>query len=296
MNYELTIKRLRSLLKTIVRIFLLFILSALLALVIRLFLCNFYAVPSDSMEPAILPGDFILTDKWTYGARIFTRFQFDENSDPPMVRFSGFRKIRRNDVIVFNFPYRHNWGIIRMSLENIFVKRCIGLPGDSVSIEGGYYHIAGLSEVVGNRDEQKKLAVYQGELPKSIERTFPYDSVLNWNIRNFGPLYIPAVGKTIPLTLENFKLFHRMIVYETNADVQEKDSAVYINGELAMNYTFRSNWYFVAGDKVMNSQDSRYFGLIPEAYIIGRATIVLTSKDDYSGKRRWNRTLKRIEN
>jgi len=51
----------------------------------------------------------------------------------------------------------------------------------------------------------------------------------------------------------------------------------------------------VAGDMTMNSQDSRYFGLVPEAYIIGRASLIITSKDINTGKRRWNRMLKSIK-
>ena len=107
--------------------------------------------------------------------------------------------------------------------------------------------------------------------------------------------YIPAAGATIALTPENFKLYRKQIMYETHAVIRSEDSLVYINDSIRHEYRFRSNWYFVAGDKVMDSQDSRYIGLIPEAYIIGRALLIMSSKDRDTGKRRWNRMLKRIK-
>ena len=270
------------------------VLSLFLALLIRLFLCNFYAVPSDSMEPAILPGDFVMVEKFTYGARIFTGFKFDKESDLPMIHAPGLRRIQRNDVVVFNFPYRYEWDTIRMNFEKIFVKRCIGLPGERISAIGGFYHISGLADTIGHIPEQKNLIRHRSTLDSSIIRAVAFDKSFHWDVFDFGPFYIPAAGVTIELTPENFRLYHKQIVFETHAVIRMDDSLVYINDTIRRDYTFLSNWYFIAGDKVMNSQDSRYIGLIPEAYIIGRASLVLTSKDKVMGKRRWYRTLKRI--
>jgi signal peptidase I len=246
------------------------------------------------MEPGIVPGDFILADKLTYGARIFTGLKFNRNSDPPMVHVPGLRCIQRNDVVVFNFPYRYGWDTIRMNLEKIIVKRCIGLPGDSISAIGGFYHVSGLADTLGYIPEQKFMAQNRFNLDPVILRAVAFAPSFHWDVVNFGPFYIPAAGATIALTPENFKLYRKQIVYETRAVVSRKGSSVFINDTLRHDYTFRSNWYFMAGDKVMNSQDSRYIGLIPEAYIIGKASMVLTSKDMDTGKRRWNRTFKGI--
>ena len=261
----------------------------------RLFIFNFYVVPSDSMEPEILPGDFILANKMTYGARILTSLKFDRNSDPPLMRVPKFRRIHRNDVVVFNSPYRYEWDTIRMNLEEIFVKRCIGLPGDSISIIDGYYHIASIPDTLGYILEQNRMMRYHATLDSIILHTFPFDIAFQWDAINFGPFYIPAAGTTISLTLDNFKLYRKQIVYETGAEIRCEDSQVYINDTLRHDYTFRNNWYFMAGDKVMNSQDSRYMGVIPEDYIIGKASMVISSKDNYTSKRRWARTMKRIK-
>jgi len=200
------------------------------------------------MEPTIFPGDFIITEKLSYGARIFTSLKFDRYSDPKTVRLKGFDSIKRNDIIVFNYPFRYSEDTIRMNLEKIFVKRCIGLPGDTVLTVG--------SEI---------------------------------------PFYIPRKGESINLTTDNFKLYHKQIVYETNAVICLKDTLVYINDTIVTHYTFTENWYFMAGDNVMNSRDSRNFGLIPEEYIIGRACMTLTSKNPDTGKRRWERFMKLIK-
>ena len=280
---------------SILKLILYIVLSLILALFIRLFVCNFYVVTSNSMEPTILPGDFILTDKYTYGARIFTSLKFDRDRDPPMIHVSGFRNIQRNDIVVFNFPYRYEWNTIIMNLEKIFVKRCIGLPGDSVSAIGGFYHVSGLTDTLGNISEQKRLINFRSILDSSIIRASAFNESFQWDIFDFGPFYIPRAGATILLTPENIKLYHKQIVYETNAVIQCEDSLVSINDTLRSSYTFLTNWYFVAGDHAKDSQDSRYIGLIPEAYIIGRASVVLSSKDEIMKKRRWYRIFKRIK-
>ena len=274
------------------------ILTLLLALLIRLFLCDFYRVPSNSMAPTVIPGDFILAEKLTYGARIFTNLKFDTYHDPPMKRVQGISHIHRGDVVVFNFPYpdyNTAWDTIRMNLNMFFVKRCIGLPGDSLSVINSFYHIAGLTDTVGYIPGQKQLASFGLNIDSALLYTIPFDSMFQWNAVNFGPLYIPAEGTTIPLSPENYILYHKQIVYETNSFVEIKDSFVYIDNTLFRDYTFRSNWYFMAGDNAIGSQDSRYIGLIPEAYIVGKASVIMSSKDMSAGKRRWKRTMKQIK-
>ena len=247
------------------------------------------------MKPTILPGDFILAEKLSFGARIFTGLKFDWNSDPPMIRVPGLKGIRRNDVVVFNFPYRFSMNNIRMNLEEIYVKRCIGLPGDSISIVDGFYHVSGITDTLGNIPKQKCMAGYGFLNDSSVLKNFVYDQFFQWNIINFGPFYIPAASQTIELTSRNYRLYHKLMTYETRAEIRCEDSLIYFGETLRHKYTFRTNWYFMAGDHVLNSNDSRYIGLIPEDYIIGKASIIMSSKDRNSGKQRWNRILKRIK-
>ena len=126
---------------------------------------------------------------------------------------------------------------------------------------------------------------------------FPFDTTLfKWNVDNFGPLYIPEAGATIPLTKENMALYRRAIeTYEGNTVKTDGDN-VWINGEPATTYTFRMNYYWMMGDNRHNSLDSRYWGFVPENHIVGKASFVLISMDkDKSGfgKIRFNRILKK---
>jgi signal peptidase I len=273
--------------------FLLYIAAMLLTvLIVRLLFFNFYVVPSDSMEPAIQSGDFIAVNKSVYGARIFTNLKFDSHSDPLIVRAYGFGRIKRNDILVFNFP-RHKGDTIRMHLEKVYVKRCIGLPGDSVSAINGLYYVAGFKDTLGFVSEQKKLAKQNSAFTSPAFQALAFPKSFRWNIINFGPFYVPAAGETVELAPKNIELYRKQLVYETKSFIHRNDST-YIDGIPATHYTFRSNWYFVAGDKVVYSQDSRHFGLIPEAYIIGKVGRVMWSKDIKTGQVRRDRTMKKI--
>ena len=58
---------------------------------------------------------------------------------------------------------------------------------------------------------------------------------------------------------------------------------------------FKENYYFMGGDNMENSKDSRYWGLLPEPYIVGVATRIWKSVDKYTDEVRWDRVMKNIE-
>ena len=101
-----------------------------------------FRIPTESMQPTLIPGDYILVEKWTMGGRIFDLPDAAEGKEVEIRRLPGFGKVERNDVLVFNFPHHHRWDSIGMDLMVYYVKRCIGLPGDTVSIRNGYYRVA----------------------------------------------------------------------------------------------------------------------------------------------------------
>ena len=121
---------------------------------------------------------------------------------------------------------------------------------------------------------------------------FPYDSKFSWTIDNFGPLWVPAKGATIQLTPQNITLYKRIIfVYERNK-WEERDGKIFINGQEATTYTFKMNYYWMMGDNRHRSQDSRYWGFVPEDHVVGSAWLIWMSYDQGI---RWNRLFKTIK-
>ncbi|GAA4302910.1 signal peptidase I [Nibribacter koreensis] len=119
-----------------------------------------------------------------------------------------------------------------------------------------------------------------------------------WNQDNFGPLYIPKAGTTVALTPATLPLYEKAIrVYEHNEHLQAKNGKLYQNGKELTHYTFKQNYYFMMGDNRHNSNDSRYWGFVPEEYIVGKAVLVWMSTDstaNLTDKIRWNRLMQTV--
>jgi signal peptidase I len=120
----------------------------------------------------------------------------------------------------------------------------------------------------------------------------------SWNIDNFGPIYIPAAGTTVPLNDSVYAQYARAIhVYEGN-EVTQQNGKFYINGEEASTYTFKMNYYWMMGDNRHQSQDSRFWGFVPEDHLVGKAWFIWMSwdKDGESifSKVRWKRLFSNI--
>lgn len=262
----------------------------------QVFLLASFRIPSDSMEPGLVEGDDVWVWKPTLGARLFDVNATLRLKQTEIYRVPGLRKARRGDVLVFNFPHPNNWSKIEMHILKYYIKRCIALPGDTLSIRDGYFHINGFDGTLGNPEAQRRISQTRPEeFPDGIYRCFPYDSIIDWNIQDFGPLFIPKAGATVTMDRTAFVLYRKLIEWEQGATLAYRDSTVYLNDEPIQYYCFRKNYYFVAGDKGENSQDSRYWGMLPEEYIVGRAVRIWRSTDPYTGRFRWERFMKRIE-
>lgn len=77
--------------------------------------------------------------------------------------------------------------------------------------------------------------------------------------------------------------------------IELKQEQVFIGDSLIHQYCFKKNYYFVSGDNMANSQDSRYWGMLPEEYIVGKATRIWNSKEKYTDQIRWERILMQIK-
>ena len=113
------------------------------------------------------------------------------------------------------------------------------------------------------------------DIDSSTEGVFPNDEGHHWTRDDYGPLWIPKKGASIQLTLINYPLYERIIrTYEGNK-LEKRDGKIYINDHQETSYTFKMNYYWVLGDNLHGSQDSRYWGFVPEDHLIGKVSMIL---------------------
>ncbi|MDR0573058.1 MAG: signal peptidase I, partial [Tannerella sp.] len=258
-----------------------------------IFLFASFSVRSGSMHPTLMGGDVVFVWKPILGARLFNIFDALDGKQVTVRRLPGLRKIRHNDVLVFHIPYPKSSGQMEMHLLKYYVKRCVGLPGDTIEVRDGFYHVGSAALPPGNVESQQRLSGRDSaSFSKEMYLTFPHDSVLQWNILHFGPMYIPAKGDVLPMNRTNFVLYGKLVEWERQATLTFRNDTVFMDGRPLSSYSFEKNYYFMAGDWTEDSQDSRYWGLAPEEYIVGKAPIIWKSKDPHTGKMRWERVFK----
>jgi signal peptidase I len=120
---------------------------------------------------------------------------------------------------------------------------------------------------------------------------YPYDTMHRWNEDNFGPVWIPKKGVTLTLTPENYSVYERAIrVYEHNK-LEMRDGKIFINDQPTSQYTFKMDYYWLMGDNRHSSQDSRFWGFVPEDHVVGEAWLIWMS---YGKGIRWNRLFRTI--
>jgi signal peptidase I len=373
--------------------------ALVVASLIHIFVFQMYVIPTPSMEKSLLVGDYLYVSKLTYGPKMPntplsmplvhntmplspTTKSYSEAIKWNYKRLAGLKPVKRDDVVVFNFPagdtvlleyqnvtyydilkeYQLRWGE-RAGRERLnseftvvarpvdkrenYVKRCVGLPGDSIQVVASQLYVNGepqksipgieqnyyvatsapfsgqalRSMGISHSDIAYSQATGEYRLPLTkanleqmsamknvlhVERMegyggfaiFPNDSRFSWTESDFGPLWIPAKGATIALTLENLPLYRRIIeVYEAHS-LDVTDEVIYIDGEPVTSYTFSMDYYWMMGDNRQNSADSRFWGFVPEDHIVGKASFVWLSLDKergwFDGKIRWNKMFRKV--
>ena len=391
------------------------ILFALIAVYfINIFIFQNYQIPSSSLEKSLLVGDYLFVSKLSYGPRVPNTpiaFPLVQNTLPffncksyldwpewDYKRVKGFGHVKRNDIVVFNFPAGDT---IAMKVQNPdyyslvkdygreailldkatfgdviyrpvdkrenYVKRCIGMPGDTLEVRNNQVYIDGVAaknpekmqlkyllETNGSMlsEEQFRLLdiskadramidgnnntslmaflgikpnengqynpVYHIPLTKKALETakklpivksvfvepdtfggdtyYPVGYETGWSRDNYGPIWIPKKGATIPLTERNLALYKRCIVNYEHNNLEVKDGKVYINGKPETSYTFKYDYYWMRGDNRHNSADSRSWGFVPEDHIVGKPIMIWLSLDKdrslFDGGIRWNRMFR----
>ncbi len=225
----------------------------LVVFVLRTFIAEPFQIPSSSMRPGLIPGDFILVNKFSYGVRM------------PILNnvMIPTGKVERGDVAVFNYP---------MDPKINYIKRIVGLPGD----------------VVEYRNKELKI--------NGVAVT----DTAQGNAQYLEPVVDPETGRATGMvdTRPN-NVLEETIDKKTFLIYQEPERPTYIMGREGQtpNFPLRNfctydasgfvcnvpeGQYFALGDNRDNSGDSRYWGFVPDKYIVGRAFLIWMNFSDFS--------------
>ena len=217
------------------------IFAVIVASLIRTFLFEAYTIPTSSMEKSLLVGDYLFVNKYTYGPRkpmtpiavpfvhhtmpfTATTRSFTDVWERPYKRMAGFRKIKNNDVVVFNFPegdtvclenqapsyhqlvrdygreqiWRHfTIGYRPVDKRENYIKRCVAIPGDTLKIVDGQLYINGKpQEEIGIKQYRYDIITDGTSFsPKALQK-------MGISLEDINHGYIAPGHYQIPLTPE----------------------------------------------------------------------------------------------
>jgi len=238
----------------------------LMVFVVRSFIYEPFQIPSGSMMPTLLIGDFILVEKFAYGIKN----PITQTTLIPM----GHPK--RGDVVVFKYPKDPSMD---------YIKRVVGLPGDRVSYDPQSKTVTVNPGCSSGDDCHSALPItYSDVQPSDFIQTF---SGFDGNEVGNGFYQLPQ-GESMPgglrLATRNETLdgvTHRILLV---TQVQSQPNSYYQQpGQPQSFWVVPQGMYFMMGDNRDNSADSRYWGFVPEKNLVGKATIIWMSFEKQEG-------------
>jgi signal peptidase I len=227
-----------------------------------------------------------------------------------------------------------------------YIKRCIGVAGDSIAIVNGKVYVNGkfsppppqsqtdykvianeqlnldslqdkygvnpqqvqsvdpttyiMYLTPGNVEKLNKSGEVKMVLPviadsnsSSMDFSFPLYVLQNkWTQDNYGPIWIPKKGATLTLTPKDYNIYERAIRNYEHNDFYTQNGKYFLNGKEVTSYTFKMDYYWMMGDNRHQSQDSRYWGFVPEDRVVGKAWLIWFS---WEGGPRWNRLFRTVK-
>ena len=202
----------------------------LIVFVFRSFIIEPFRIPSGSMMPTLLSGDFIAVTKWSYGIKNpLTNATWVQTDEP-----------QRGDVIVFKYPE---------DPKVDYIKRVVGLPGDEITYRNKQIYIRRACTGEGS---------CQAPQPVALQQVGTYSISEGLGFAENYILASEALGQRAHLTLVNPRAPEFLSHYYRQ------------DGEYLGTWTVPEDHYFVMGDNRDNSRDSRFWGFVPRDYIIGR--------------------------
>jgi signal peptidase I len=139
------------------------------------------------------------------------------------------------------------------------------------------------------RGENGVKLVSRFSLTAPESNIFPQNKRLPGNQDNFGPIYIPAKGATINLDIASLPYYKKIIQEYENNSLSVSGNQITINGEVTNTYTFKQDYYWMMGDNRHRSEDSRFWGYVPENHIVGKPVFIWMSIDGINdGMSNWS--------
>lgn len=266
-----------------------------------------------------------------------------------LMRELGGGDMAKGRQIVLSDPERYPLAIHPPDKTDNYIKRCVAVAGDTLSIRKGIVYINSVAQDFPSHSLMPYLVETKGQLldeeimkeeynvdlsnPEQFGVAGPNKYVMNltaeaagklrkntslienmtmqvedtayyapqmsnyvfehgWTVDKFGPIWIPKKGSTLVLKPDNYTIYERAIrVYEQN-DFETRDGKYYLNGKEITSYTFKMDYYWMMGDYRHGSQDSRFWGFVPEDRIVGKAWMIWFS---WEGGPRWNRLFRIVK-
>jgi signal peptidase I len=241
----------------------------LAVIVINSFVLASFEVPTGSMEDTVKIGDRLFVNKFIYGGSTPYTIPFTSIRIPHF-RVPGFRKVKRGDVIVFDWPGPRDQ--VEKPIQTWYLKRCIALAGDVVKIEQRVVSING-----------KKLPLpphgkfLRGEAePPDYRNPAMFPRGARFNEDNYGPIVVPQKGMILILSPQTFPSWEVFIQREGHT-AELVNNKILIDGKETSSYVVGQDYLFAMGDNRDTSLDSRFWGFVPLKDVIGTPMIVYWS-------------------